>query len=181
MSIPEGYRKHKKLKSWELDMVNNWEDIARKLSDKFWMRVEIGHPSECWKWKGPLDRLGYGKFLWEGRQRIAHRIAYLLHHGALPEDRDICHTCDNPGCVNPNHLWAGTAAENSRDMVAKGRWNSGVRRTGERIWSAKLTREQVATIRSASERGTKLARRFGVSNKQISVIRSGKAWKHIPN
>ena len=76
----------------------------------------------CWEWQGPIATTGYGTFPWEGRREYAHRIAWTLIHGEeIPAGMVVRHTCDNPPCVRPDHLLIGTKAENSRDMVERGR------------------------------------------------------------
>lgn len=99
---------------------------------KFWMHVQIDRNSDplrfqsvwcgkCWLWNGDYTGSGYGRFYMDAKSFRAHRIAYLIYHGNLPEEELICHKCDNPRCVNPQHLWAGTSKENTDDMIAKGR------------------------------------------------------------
>src|SRR5689334_2841330 len=90
-------------------------------SPGFWSYVEKG-PS-CWNWKGARTELGYGLISVppHGRMMGAHRVAWALRHGAAPNDMFVCHKCDNPSCVNPDHLFLGTNSDNMRDCVAKGR------------------------------------------------------------
>lgn len=92
----------------------------------FWVFVTRG--DGCWEWIGAKHRDGYGRFNARSGMVIAHRFAWTLHHGAVPAGKDVCHTCDNRGCVNPAHLWIGTASDNMQDMHNKGRgWRGGNR------------------------------------------------------
>lgn len=87
---------------------------------RFWDKVRKGHTSECWLWVGGTKR-GYGRFWYNGRAQYAHRVAYMLERGTVPDDVVVRHTCDNPTCVNPRHLVLGTQTDNVSDMVERGR------------------------------------------------------------
>jgi HNH endonuclease len=90
----------------------------------FWARVLKGEPDACWLWQGPKDKDGYGHFQLRGKKTSAHRVAYLLTHGPIPSDQNVCHNCpggDNPACCNPSHLWPGTQHQNVQDSIRKGR------------------------------------------------------------
>jgi hypothetical protein len=125
----------------------------------------------CWLWLGYVDKKGYGQASVDGRSRRAHRVSYQLHKGPIGEDLHVMHDCDNPSCVNPDHLSLGTSQENNRDRNLRNR-----QARGERNGQSKLTAEQVELIRSG-QIGTKAAaRKFGVSPRAITLIKSGKNW-----
>ena len=94
--------------------------------DKLWERVRKCE-SGCWEWSG-CKRNGYGSLTYEGKTWVAHRLAYTLTYGPIPNRLLVCHKCDNPGCVRPEHLFLGTQLDNMTDMVAKGRHRSGKRK-----------------------------------------------------
>jgi hypothetical protein len=125
----------------------------------------------CIEWTGPLDGKGYGKQRIQGRLVGSHRLAFAAAHGPIPVGLDVLHRCDNPPCVNPDHLFLGTAADNARDMVAKGRQRNGR--------SARLTVAAVCEIRAlgTTESASVLARRFGVSARSIYRVRWGRTWR----
>lgn len=136
----------------------------------------------CWIWRGAIDARNYGRFsLRRCTTVLAHRLAYALHHGSTPARLLVCHTCDNPSCVNPAHLFLGTHKDNARDMCAKGRHV--VVTIGEKHHSAKLTTRKVKQIRAKYvPRKTslaKLGRAFGVSAQVVHRIVHRKIWKHI--
>jgi hypothetical protein len=137
----------------------------------------------CWIWKGANEnkRGGYGLFWLSGDHRRASRVAYEIYIGPIPAGLHVCHHCDNPPCVNPAHLFAGTAADNMRDCIAKGRHRNGPS-PGETNGLATLTDAQARRIKDAlatGERGRTLARLFGVSDSIVSDIKRGKTWTHL--
>lgn len=98
------------------------------LIERFWKKVDIRGAEECWFWTAGKFKDGYGAFAYAGHQPgRAHRFSYLLHYGEIPEGTMVLHTCDNHACVNPTHLWLGTARDNAQDAVSKGRWMSPAR------------------------------------------------------
>lgn len=140
---------------------------------RFWSRV-VKH-GDCWLWTGAKNPRGYGHFGRDGRTIYAHRWVYEQAHGAIPEGLYVCHTCDTPSCVNPDHLFAGTPADNIADRDRKGRGP-----TGERCGLSKLTEKQVRKILATPDVTCKeLGRRYGVSHTTISRIRNGRRWKHL--
>lgn len=144
---------------------------------RFWSFVDRRGADKCWLWTGgtnypPRD---YGHLKVEGQTVLAHRFSYELHKGPVPDGMSVCHSCDTPRCVNPDHLWVGTAADNSADMLAKGRHT---------IHAAKLTPAEVRTIRRLrAEKGCTyeaLGERFGVSGVAIRYAVTRKTWKDVP-
>ena len=151
----------------------------RRLVDQFWDSTD--RSGECWVWLGKRDRKGYGRIRRNWRDLLAHRYAYELSVGPIPEGLLVLHICDNPPCVNPDHLFAGTAADNTRDMIAKGRARHPV---GEAHQFALLTEaivREIRTHRGRYQRGelTALAQRLGVAPETIQSARKGVTWKHV--
>ena len=144
----------------------------------FWSSIKVGDADECWEWQRAHHPKGYGTFLWRGRFVRAHRLAFLLSGGFLADGECVCHTCDNPACCNPKHLFAGTQKKNIDDCVRKGRLAR-----GERNGIAKLCAADVIAIRRAYKGGesqTQIAERHGLDQSCVSYIVRGKTWKHIP-
>lgn len=131
----------------------------------------------CWMWTASKNQDGYGKFVFSGRLQKAHRVAWTLYVGEIPDGMCILHRCDNRYCVNPTHLFMGTKADNARDRDSKGR---GACLSGEKHWRSKLTDEQVKTIRERRNSGaltTDLAKDFGMSQQAISDIVLYRNWR----
>jgi HNH endonuclease len=142
--------------------------ISRPIFERFIEKVDVLGPDECWPWKASLDTHGYGQFWWKKEDGTwtmekAPRVAWRLFHGPIPDGFDICHHCDNPACCNyERHLFAGTRAENLRDMSAKGRAKH-----------SQFAPEQLADIRhriAAGERQRVIAASLGVTQQTISNI-----------
>jgi hypothetical protein len=137
--------------------------------------------SGCWNWAGRLEGNSRGRIRVAGRYQLCSRLSYELHKGPIPAGLLVCHHCDNPQCINPDHLFVGSVADNSADMVRKGRAHRfNGRRRGVGNPNAKLTTQDVEIIRAqsvgiATDAG--LAARFGVSATTIKDIRLGKTWK----
>ncbi len=154
---------------------------------RFWAKVRKS--DGCWLWTGGAPDPGYGLFWVGGRNVGAHRFSYELHFGTVPDGLFVCHHCDVRACVRPDHLFLGTAADNSADMVRKGRSprlfgerNSNRRtRRGEDSHFARLTWTAVEEIRAIWKAGTQtqraLAEKYGVHPSLISHICAGRIWK----
>jgi len=137
------------------------------------------HPAgDCWQWTDSLTAKGYGRFSYNGKAERAHRVSWLLHRGPIPDGMLVCHRCDNPGCVNPDHLFLGSAAESTADMDAKGRRVT-VPHPGEQHGYAKLSEQDVRAIRASNERQRDIAKRFGITQANVSLIRRRKSWAHV--
>lgn len=132
--------------------------------------------SGCQLWSAAKFRGGYGMFWHSGRMRSAHRVAYELARGEIPDGMHVCHTCDVRHCVNPAHLFLGTNSENVADKVAKGRLPDmkGVRHPGH-----KLTEDDVLAIRCDDRSLAVVAAEYGVSKKAVLNIRHRRSWGHL--
>lgn len=145
---------------------------------RFWRYVNRRGPNQCWQWLAGCNDQGYGRLRVNGEYVQAHRFSWELHNGPIPEGMMICHTCDFPGCVNPAHLFLGTASDNMQDMVEKGRGRQ-PRKTGEEHGMAKLTEVDVVGIRKLASLGVTqrmIARIFGITQGHVSDIVTGKKW-----
>lgn len=147
--------------------------------ERFWNKVDkLG---DCWEWTASTDDYGYGQFGIDGKILRAHRVAYKLVYGDIPEGLCVCHHCDNPGCIRPSHLFLGTYRDNTQDAVAKGRMKQPDNR-GEKHGMSKLVEDDIHDIRQLNSSGVErklLAKMWEVSEVHISNIVNRKKWKHI--
>lgn len=154
---------------------------SESYASKFWARVD--RTKDCWEWQGSRTARGYGQLkLPRSTTNIrAHRLAYFLATGRDPQEKLVCHTCDNPPCCNPAHLFLGDDADNVQDMVAKGRARGG-KGSGETNSRAKMTEAEARLVISAIIAGKtnrEIARDLPVSHGLISRIRHRHAWREL--
>lgn len=142
-------------------------------------QAQIGNMETCWEWVGGWDKDRYGSFkaTHDGiTHDRAHRFSYHYHKGVIPKGMHVCHTCDNPRCVNPDHLFLGTPKENMQDKIAKGR--SRIPK-GEDSHYAKITEDQARSILLDMRSYTRIARENGLTISGVSDIKNGNSWVHL--
>lgn len=196
------------IESAQIETVKPAHGYSEKTVRRFFAKVDkTSSPRGCWEWTAGKNKNGYGKF-YALKHDTAHRVSYIMHVGEIPVGMLVCHHCDNPACVNPNHLFLGTPADNSADMVAKGRSAKGdkssvrlnmasrprgdahhLRRMPELVKKGtahprhKLTEAQVLEIRALYKAGVgtgKLESLYGMSGGAIYAIVHRRTWKHLP-
>lgn len=150
----------------------------RPLAERFWEKTQPEPNSGCILWLAALSDNGYGQIglggVKDGRG-YAHRVAWELVNGPIPEGLHVCHKCDTRCCVNASHMFLGTAKDNLHDCIAKGR-----NTRGQDSHFAKLTESEVLAIRSSEGSHRATARTFGISDTQVRLIRRRETWKHLP-
>lgn len=147
---------------------------------RFWARTD--RSGECWLWTGSTRAYRYGSVRWGPQWRVeaAHRVAWELTYGTIPKELEVCHRCDVPLCIRPDHLFLGTQADNMQDCVQKGRRDTMPR--GERHHKAKLTATDVRSIRSRHAEGetlTALGREYGVTKENLHSVVTRETWRHV--
>lgn len=155
---------------------------ARDLRVRFTENYTVNELTNCWEWTGNRDRKGYGRISvgtgTEKHQELAHRVAYKLFKGEIPNGLSVCHHCDNPPCVNPDHLFPGTTRDNNLDAAQKRRIRNGGLK-GSALKQSKLSEEIVAEILRSPEGHACLGRKYSVDTSTIWKIRNGQNWKHV--
>ena len=170
--------------------------LAEKDIVRFWFKVRIRKPGQCWPWRAGRLQKGYGTFSIGGRgpNFLAHRVAWEIVHGRVPAGLCVLHHCDNPCCVNPGHLWVGTHADNTQDALRKKRLRPATGKRhgththpecfrGERRRTAKLTEGLVRDLRKAYAKGdttfTALGQEYGVSYVTVRNAVRGETWAYV--
>ncbi len=134
---------------------------------RFWLKVARGNG--CWEWQAVRNRAGYGQFKTpllgsKNQMQLAHRVSWVMHYSDIPAGLHVCHHCDNPACVRPEHLFLGTDADNCADKMRKGRWVQG--RGNQRLTAAHV--EQLFALVKGGLSQPEVARRLGCSNQLVS-------------
>ncbi len=154
--------------------------MDKKLIARFWNKVDVGADQSCWNFREWKTKQGYGKFRVGKKKWMAHRFAWLVTNGDIPEGLFVCHECNNEPCCNPGHLYLGDRKRNSGDAA-----RDGLYAVGERNHLSKLTEHDVKEIRWIDfvfqRRGTRalLSRRYGVTDTNITNICERRTWRHI--
>jgi len=163
---------------WESSKRFCSRSCADGLKHRFFPKIKISDAG-CWNWTGRLVG-GYGSLNTTAlgkSEQLAHRISWIIHNGAIPDGLCVLHSCDNPQCVNPSHLFLGTSLDNNKDRDTKHRGAK-----GDRIASSKLNSGQVLEIRKHRANGLTLAgiaSMFGITNQSVDSICKFKTWKHV--
>jgi len=154
---------------------SNGQLLPIPIDGRFWSKVH--KTDKCWIWTGARKPSGYGDTWFQNNHENTHRVAWILTYGEIPRGKQVLHHCDNPPCVNPTHLFLGTAKHNMQDAAQKRRLF--VQRFPHRnaINSAKLTPEEVLYIRKSNLGSKAIAELFEVSQRTIQEIRNGTTWK----
>jgi len=162
---------------WVEDAPADVRGLTEREVARFWSKVDVRGPTDCWPWTAGQTRDGYGRFRREGGSPVcqpAHRVAWEARHGPIPEGLGVCHSCYNRPCVNPLHLYLATTAERNADLAFEGRF-----RRGQGCWQAKLKEEQVLDIRrraAAGDSAAALGRAFGVASATVRKVVCRRNW-----
>ena len=153
--------------------------MSRSLTQKDRFLLKVAMPenkNECWEWIGHKRKKGYGTMQFDNQKQEATHASYFLYVGEIPDGLYVLHHCDNPSCVNPDHLFLGTQKDNICDCMKKGRMPS---RTGERNGRSKLSDDSAAAIRLSAESSRSLSEKYKVSQQTIRSIRRGERWSGL--
>lgn len=149
---------------------------ASVISDEYFAERSIKQPSGCWEWSLRVSCNGYGQAKVRQKIWMAHRLSWEHFHGPIPDGLIVCHKCDNRKCINPSHLFLGTTQDNVDDKMSKGRF---VTTPGVKNGHAKLTDQQVLSIKNDDRSQSAIAADYGISQSNVSLIKRGTAWRHL--
>lgn len=141
------------------------------------MNIKINHDSKCWEWIGHKDSDGYGSITFKYKTIKSHRESYKIFNGEIPKNLSVLHRCDNPSCINPDHLFLGNQSDNHKDMVSKKRHGF-----GERNGMSKLTTAQARKVKNMLKFGfkaTEISKKLNLTYSSVQKICKGIRWKHI--
>lgn len=150
---------------------------------RFWSKVDKKAPNECWVWKGSFKENGYPQLgvgsITNGTRtmRMAHRLSWLIHFGEVPPKQFVLHHCDNPKCVNPNHLYLGNNADNMRDAANRNRICNGTRHSFAKLNPAKVRR--IRKLFSKGKNCHQIAKSLGVASATIQQVIEGQTWRRV--
>ena len=170
-----------KFPSRQRRFIDGHQHQTRPPAERFWEKVDRRGPNDCWPWQGGGKKDGYGSFYTGERLDGAHRFSYELNKGPITDGLWVLHKCDNPRCVNPDHLFLGTQTDNMQDCSVKGRAKGGPHLGTDNI-NAKLTEDAVRDIRqryAGGEIAPTLALEYGVSHPAIYAVIHRRTWKHV--
>lgn len=188
-------KKHGLIKGQPLHFIHGHNGVKPNVAERLWSGMDKS--GDCWVWTGKVTKAGYGVISVRGKEWSTHRLAYTLAKGPIPDRLDVLHSCDNPPCGRPDHLSVGTALENTKDMLQKGRGTKpptfsggdhplrrrpGLACHGQAHPKAKLTEQQVLQIRKEHAAGisySELAGRYEVDKSNIAAIVTRKTWRHL--
>lgn len=160
--------------------------LSQKDIERFWSKVDRNGPNGCWIWKSANNGAGYGKFYVKDSGKVpyiyAHRLSWELANGPIQNGLWVLHKCDNPSCINPEHLFLGTQTDNMQDAAHKGRIKQRAWPLGEGNHNAKLKESDVKEIKIMIQNKVALnviAKKFGVSTQAIFMIKAGISWAWV--
>lgn len=161
-------------------LINNSTQKHCSITCRFWSKVSVSDIDDCWIWNGSLNNKGYGTFNVDGASELSNRVVWLLAFGEWPTLFAL-HHCDNPKCVNPNHLFLGTHIDNARDRESKGR-GGGYLFRGKLHFHAALSEVDIPIIRKLISEGVRnrlIGLQFGVTCGAIASIANHRSWNHV--
>lgn len=145
--------------------------LPKSIIERLYRKV-VHSESGCWIWGGARNSGGYGHLTINGVTKTANRVSWEEHNGPIPEGMYVLHRCDVRACINPKHLFLGSAKDNTHDAISKGRLN----KVGEAHHNSKLTQAQVLEIRQNSKSHEDIAKEFGISKSHVSSIKNFQRW-----